>query len=206
MKKLYYAILSSFFCSGISAASFTVTIVGSTYSPAALTVTIGDVITIQASATHPLVQVSNADWSAQATTSLVGGWGVKTADYTFTISTANSIYFLCQNHGPFGMKGRIDIGSVGLNENNFINNFNLFPNPATDKLILDFVTVSTSQINVKLFNMLGQESSVLLKDSQVSVGNNHINFDLPVTLANGTYFVVISSNERRTVKKIVVNK
>jgi len=62
---------------GMNAATFSVNISGFSYSPASLTVAVGDVITIQASGTHPLVQVDGATWNAGGTSSVTGGWGVK---------------------------------------------------------------------------------------------------------------------------------
>ncbi|MCX6256431.1 MAG: putative Ig domain-containing protein, partial [Bacteroidia bacterium] len=108
MKKIIFSIVVCIIIiNAIKATNFTVTIVNFTYSPALTTVNVGDVVTIDASTLHPLVQVSAATWNANLATPLPGGWGVKTSNYTFTITTTDTIYFVCQNHVSIGMKGRI---------------------------------------------------------------------------------------------------
>ncbi len=60
MKKILSILLIALASLGLKANSYTVTISGFTYSSATLAVSVGDVITISASATHPLTEVSQA--------------------------------------------------------------------------------------------------------------------------------------------------
>ncbi|HXB40461.1 MAG TPA: hypothetical protein VNZ49_07950 [Bacteroidia bacterium] len=54
-------------------ANINITISGFTYSPNATTAVVGDVVTIQASTTHPLVQVDQTNWNANTPTPVSGG-------------------------------------------------------------------------------------------------------------------------------------
>ncbi|MBL7916862.1 MAG: hypothetical protein JNM96_00600, partial [Bacteroidia bacterium] len=98
MKKIYSFLFAALLCVGANATSYTISVSGTSYSPNTLTVSIGDVVTIEASASHPLVQVDNTVWTANGTTSLSTGWGETTANHTFTITNTNTIYYVCKNH------------------------------------------------------------------------------------------------------------
>ena len=119
MKKIYLTFLFSITMLVIRATSFNITVVaGPAYSTPNLTVSIGDVVTISASGTHPLVEVDLANYTAGTPNAMSGGWGTKTSAYTFTITSGNSIYYGCGNHMGMGMKGKIDVtGGVGVFEN-----------------------------------------------------------------------------------------
>ncbi len=121
MKKNYITlILIITFVVG-KAATYTVNISGFTYSPATLTVNIGDVVTIQANSSHPLIEVDQTTWTAGGTSTLTTGFGVKNSNYTFTVSTTNTIYYACQFHAGMGMKGKIDVSIPTSIDNNSFN-------------------------------------------------------------------------------------
>src|SRR5262245_34631010 len=98
MKKIYILLFVCMTSISVHAASYTIAINGFFYSPPSLTVSIEDVVTIQANTSHPAVEVDQPTWNANGTTPMTGGWGIKSADYTFTITSTNSIYFVCQIH------------------------------------------------------------------------------------------------------------
>lgn len=189
------------------ATSFTVSISGFAYSPATLTVSVGDVVTIQASGVHPLVQVDLTAWNTPTNTPLGAGWGVKSSNYTFTVATVGNIYYVCQNHYSMGMKGMITVNATGVKENvNFLQKFDLYPNPAQNNVLVSFGLNNSSDVSVKLFNLLGQEVSVLTSNTFLSEGNHNFNYELPSTIANGSYFVEVSSDNKKATKKLIVNR
>ena len=208
MKKIYTLLFACATFLSIKAASFTITVVGFAYSPASLTVTAGDVVTIQTSSMHPTAQVDATTWNANGTTTLTGGWGVKTADYTFTASAVGTIYYVCQAHVLSGMKGTINVvATVGINEKTaFLNSFELFPNPATNTIGLNFSLNANSSLSAKLFNVLGQEVSVLIPNTNLQDNNYSYKLDVPANIPSGTYFVLITANENRFTKKLVIAK
>lgn len=106
---------------------------GFTWSPATVNAVVGDTISIVASGTHPAVQVDQSTWNANGATPLAGGWGTKTATYTFVIAAATDIYYVCQNHVSMGMKGKILVTATGVNQVSAPSlAVSLFPNPVTN--------------------------------------------------------------------------
>src|SRR5947207_1117659 len=115
------------------AANINITISGFAYSPNATSANIGDVVTIQASSMHPLVQVDQTTWLANGNTPMGSGWGTKTAAYTFTITTASAIYYVCANHVSTNqMKGLIGVSNGIMSTTAASYNINLYPNPVSN--------------------------------------------------------------------------
>ena len=86
MKSTFFSfIFASLFFLNTSAANFNITFVNLTYVPDNINVNVGDQVTIDASFTHPLQQVSQATWDANGTTPLSGGFN-STSNFTFTIT------------------------------------------------------------------------------------------------------------------------
>ena len=204
MKKIYSIILLIIITVCAKATSYTVTISGFSYSPATLTVSVGDVVTIQASGTHPLVEVSQSTWGASGTASLSTGFGVKTSNYTFTITTANDIYYVCQNHAGMGMKGQITVSSVGIKEQgDIVGNISLFPNPAKDKFSVKFNLTESATITAKIYSICGQEIESIYKE--FNAGTNVLNFDLQNNIPAGIYFVQLNYHSKKITKKLIID-
>lgn len=205
MKKIYSILLLSIIAVSMKATSYTVTISGFSYSPATLTVTVGDVVTISASGTHPLAEVSQTTWNAAGNTPLSSGFGVKTSAYTFTIISATDIYYVCQNHVGSGMKGMITVSTVGVKEqNNAVSNINIFPNPAKDKLSVKFNSLDQVILTAKLYSICGQEVECLVANKEFNAGLNTINFDLK-NIPSGVYFMQLNAGSYKVTKKIIVD-
>lgn len=170
--------------SALFATNHQITISGTNYSPSLLVVQINDVVNIEASSTHPLVQVSKATWDASLNTELAGGWGTKTASYQFTITTTDTIYFVCQQHASIGMKGRIVVDAVnGMKKTTIAKNY-LFTNPSKGQEI-QFNNNNGISLKIEIFNSGGS----LVKSVSAEPGLNKIN------LSSGIYFMRISSAE-----------
>lgn len=205
MKKIYNLFLMLFFAMGMNATSYTVTIVGSSYSPSTLNTNIGDVVTIQADGSHPLVEVDLATWNANGTTPKAGGFGVKTSDYTFTITNTNTIYFVCQAHASSGMKGQITASTTSLAKDvSPINNIQLFPNPAKDKVFLKFMASDNGNIKGKLFNVTGAEVPFASIDENYEAGEISITYLLPARLPQGIYLLELIYGNKKSIHKVIV--
>ncbi|MGZ3884053.1 MAG: T9SS type A sorting domain-containing protein [Bacteroidia bacterium] len=208
MKKIYFILLACIAFAGAKATTYTVSISGFAYTPNTLTVSIGDMVVFNGpSATHPTAQVDGSTWTANGTTPKTGGWGVMTSNFTFTATAAGTVYYVCQNHvASSNMKGQIVVNSVGINESaNLLQNISLFPNPAQENVKVNFSLKGASDVSIKLFNMLGQEVSTLTPNMPLAPGNYNYSFDVPA-LNNGTYFMEINTNEKRSVRKFVISK
>lgn len=208
MKKIYLVLFICIAFLGAKSATFTVNISGFTYSPSTLTVAVGDVVIFQP-AGHPTAQVTQTTWNANGTATMTGGWGSSTSNFTVNAVSVGTIYYVCTAHVGLGMKGTITVVSgVGVNEtaNNFLNNYNLFPNPATTNVQVSFGLTETSTVSIKLFNVAGQEVKVFVSDLNLAADNYEYNFELPQSIASGNYFIEVSSGNRKSTKKLLVSK
>jgi plastocyanin len=206
MKKFYIFALSCLAFTFANAASFTVTIVGNTYSPATLTVSIGDVVTIQANSTHPLVEVDQTTWNNNQSTPKAGGFGPVTADYTFTVSTTNTIYYVCTAHVSMGMKGMITVSAAGIaSHSNFLQELNLFPNPAQSEMKMKFNLTEPSLISIKLTSVSGSETVQLINNLKLSEGKHEYGFDL-LTLPSGNYICEIRSGKEKITRPVLISR
>lgn len=190
MKTINAIILSSllFICNNVYADTYNISaisgIAGWMYVPSTINAQIGDTINIFASSSHPLIQVDSSTWQANGTTPLSGGWGTKTSDYTFIITQAEDIYFVCQFHvSSMNMKGSISVSGtpVGLSNKTYSNEINIFPNPGKNIIYIDSRR-SEGEKSIELFNIQGKLvfssnlSSKLLsvKVSEIGTAGNYL--------------------------------
>ena len=207
MKKIYTILLLTIATVCLKATSYTITTSGFTYSPPTLTVTVGDVVTIVANGTHPLAEVSQTTWMANGTATLSTGFGNKSANYTFTISSTNSIYYVCTNHVGSGMKGQITVASTtGINEQyNAIGTISLFPNPAKDKFSVKFNSTENGIVSTKLYSVCGQEIESIIADKDFTTGANTLNFEIQKNIPSGVYFIQLDFNSKKIVRKLIID-
>lgn len=117
MIKFYTTLLVTVMISALcSATDYTIVTQGLSYSPAELTVQIGDFVTIVASGNHPTTEVGEAAWNSNQLVPLVDGFGTNTSTFTFEITDPGVIYYVCDNHIASGMKGRITVEALGVEE------------------------------------------------------------------------------------------
>lgn len=206
MKKIYSVILLSILAVSMKATSYTVTISGFAYSPATLTVSIGDVVTIAASGSHPLSEVSQTTWNASGTSTLSTGFGNKTSNYTFTVTSASDIYYVCTVHVSMGMKGKIVVSSVGVKEEaDAISYISMFPNPAKDKFSVKFNSTDNGSVTAKIYSICGQEIESLVVNKEFNAGVTTLNFDLQNHIPAGVYFVQLNYNSKKVTRKLIID-
>ncbi len=92
---------------------------------------------------------------------------------------------------------------LGINDvNSGITGVNVFPNPATDNLTLNFILSKNAAINCKLFNATGQE--VLNSGSEnYNKGIHNKTIDLSL-IGNGVYMLCMETSNGRSIQKVVV--
>ncbi|MBK7817579.1 MAG: T9SS type A sorting domain-containing protein [Sphingobacteriaceae bacterium] len=203
MKKIYTLLFVCISLMSARATSYTISTSGTSYSPNSLTVSIGDVITIQASGAHPLAQVDQTTWNANGTATVSGGWGTTTANHTFTVSSANSIYFVCTNHVGSGMKGQITVAASGINENsNVVNSLSIFPVPASETIHLNYSLKESALIEIDMISLSGQKAASLVNEIQL-IGTQQKVLNVPSNLASGVYFIQISANGLKTEERLI---
>lgn len=155
--------------------------VGFTFSPALLTVQAGTDITVTIGGQHTMTEVSEATWNANGNTSN-GGFNFGPGTNTLNLTIPGTYYYVCSPHANMGMKGRIVVeSSTGLAEQTFDRSFTLYPNPASDELVLS--TTIAPGAELVLIDMQGRE--VLRWTVQ---GNDRINV---TQLSAGSYTAVL---------------
>ncbi|HTA26402.1 MAG TPA: T9SS type A sorting domain-containing protein, partial [Bacteroidia bacterium] len=82
--------------------------------------------------------------------------------------------------------------------------FNMYPNPTNGITTLAFKLDKEQNVNVQLFNMLGQQ---VYSDNEgtMSSGNHTISMD-GSSLQNGVYFVKFTSDNATTTQKLIIQK
>lgn len=128
------------------------------------------------------------DWNPSdglSDTSLEKGfWAKPDTSINYTLTIEDSMGCTKTSPGPFYF---INISPVGINEPNQANKVNVFPNPATDIVTIEFEENREIK-RIKLINSAGQE---ILNES--SFGFTH-QVDVS-SLANGNYIIEIISGD-----------
>lgn len=198
MKKIYTLLLSTM-ALGITAQAdnYLVSFAGISYDQPVLNVVIGDVVTIQASPTHPLRQVSQATWDVNGSTQLSGGFGTETTDYTFAITSLDEIYYVCAAHVAAGMKGKIVVSAAtGIQGAAAVTSLMVYPNPVTHGSVTVKAAEQLDGQTMEFYNSSGQ----LVKAVALSGLQTEIN----VRLANGVYSAVLLKDDKAIARKRLV--
>jgi hypothetical protein len=93
--------------------------------------------------------------------------------------------------------------NVGINEVNTSNNsnFNVYPNPSTGLLTVNYSSKENTTLNIQLTNLEGQ---IIYSEQKQLDGIYNQNLDFS-SLAKGIYFLEIITNKETLVKKIILN-
>ncbi len=207
MKQFLLLLSSLFLLIGKSnAATFDIAIVGFAYSPSTLTVNVGDIVNIEASSFHPLVQVSQSSWNSNDNTLLSGGFN-STTTFNLTITAAmagTTIYYACSNHAASGMKGQINVNVVSNILENKIREFNFtaYPNPVVSKAWINVSVKKAGIVSLSVYDQNGKFVS-LIADRNTQPGEITLPFDVSV-LQKGTYILQMRTSQGMMRKRILI--
>ena len=200
MKRICFLLtaLLGFAASDAFATSYTVDISGISYTPSTLNVVVGDEITIQASGNHPLAEVSQSTWDANGATPMPGGFGVQTSSYTFTVSMAGTIYYVCQAHVSAGMKGLINVSvATGIIDATSDADLKVYPNIVMNGVFnVSAKTDVLKGATLELFSTNGQLVKSFLLETESAA--------LRAKLATGTYMAVIRKDNEAILRQRMV--
>lgn len=91
--------------------------------------------------------------------------------------------------------------SIGINEESIINEYlNIYPNPTTNQITLEFDLIENKNTSIEIKNILGQTLRKI--DNGFSNGNNKIEIDLS-EFASGLYLVSLQNGDQLVSKKII---
>ena len=94
-------------------------------------------------------------------------------------------------------------GPVGLQDNETIYDFFVFPNPANSIANVQFLLPkSQQQMNIQLLNIIGEQVKNIFSGN-LSSGQHNLSIDVS-DLAPGVYFVTISNPTRKVVRRFIV--
>ena len=162
------------------------------------------------------LEINNQGFTVQRSTDAINftniGWvpghgnstEQNTYDYNDYNVSPNIIYYyrLIQVDNN-GHQTPTDIVQATLTGGNIFEIGPLFPNPAGDHSSLNITTSQAQGVNVKLFDIIGQQ--ITSKDYSLSSGVNAINFNTQ-PLAGGTYTVIIEADDNLYSRKLIVAK
>ncbi len=174
------------------------------FSPSTITITQNDNVIFTLSSFHDAVEVSLDTWNADGISPIIG-FQVPFGGGTLAGSqlSVGTHYFVCENHGPMGMKGSIIVTAFsGIINHEVQDDILVYPNPAKDNISVQVDPASLKVVEIKLFNFQGKLVSVLLSKTEIS-GFYRQSFSLKNTTP-GIYFVQILSDETTTYQKVVV--
>jgi hypothetical protein len=92
----------------------------------------------------------------------------------------------------------VTICNVGLTENNIENQFAVYPNPATDKVVV-MLNNANKDTQIQILNAIGQ---VVLTRTNLTE-KNELNTE---SLSKGVYFVRVSNGKESSTSKLIINK
>jgi len=112
-------------------------------------------------------------------------------------------YNLVSSAGTFTGGHYLVNTSLGVEENVLsLNQVNLFPNPASQMVNINYTLENSSEVKISIFNIAGQE---VYTENIVEgfAGENFSEINVS-SFVKGTYFVKIQSNESNVTKKLIV--
>jgi type IX secretion system substrate protein len=93
---------------------------------------------------------------------------------------------------------------VGINENaGDKSGFNIYPNPASGQVKLDFKLEEASNLSCKLYNSMGQLKRILLENVKTNESAFSLSFDSK-NIDNGIYFCELTINNIKYIKKLII--
>jgi hypothetical protein len=91
---------------------------------------------------------------------------------------------------------------LSVSETEFKNtNINIFPNPASDLIAIQFDNIVNFDYTVELFDLTGR----LVQNTKINKGQTIAYFDVE-TVYNGTYLVRISNGDNSETRKVIIHK
>ena len=170
---------------------------GNTFTPATITINLGDTVNFAIGAYHNAQEVSEQTWGDNGTTLLTGGFDVPfngglVLPEKLGIGTH---YFICKPHVSLGMKGTIIVqGTTSISKEQLLSDISIYPNPATDRINIK----AGSDMLGALYSIADQSGRKVLT-GEISEENTSLDISY---LSNGLYFLKVGIKPENTFKLI----
>lgn len=160
---------------------------GNSFSPDEILVNIGDTVVFNLSTSHDAVEVSEATWNANGTTSN-GGFSLPLGGGMVVMQSAGMHYFVCTVHASMGMKGKIEVSDLSVAKIEYApEQIRIFPNPVEDKLSIR----GMKDIDIiEIYDVTG--STIYRSVAQNGLGEAEISV---AELVPGLYFLVLRGED-----------
>jgi len=146
------------------------------------------------------INFSNIGW--------VPGHDNSTTEHTYDYNDYNAVpdilyYYRLIQVDNNGHQSPTDVVTAALTGGTVFEIGEPFPNPAYDHSTLNITTSQAQNVNVKMYDIIGQQ--ITSKDYNLLAGLNAISFNT-LTLAGGTYTIIISAGDNLYSRKLVITK
>ena len=197
MKKLFLSLLVLLTSTIGFCTTWVITNSGFTFSPATITITIGDDVTYNLDGSHNVVEVSQSTWNANGNTALAGGFQTSFGGGSVLASelAVGTHYYVCSPHASLGMKGVIIVQSTtDIEESQMETNLSVYPNPSNNIITIK----SRNNMIGSKYYIMDQKGRPFFKDK---LANETTSIDIS-QLNPGIYLLQIVGQRRQSIKII----
>jgi plastocyanin len=180
---------------------------GNSFSPANISINVGDTVSFEISYYHNTVEVSKSTYDANDSV-WNKGFALPSGGGKHVFNTAGTYYYVCQPHASLGMKGIITVGVTSkittesiLSKNEMI----VYPNPAKDFVNIKFNLLNNDNISVSLFDVTGRQIQKLIS-AQYLMGESDQTYSLNENIMPGRYFIRMSTSNGSVTKPLIIIK
>ena len=209
MKKIYFLtfVFAIMFSSIICAKTYLVTNSSLTFSPANITIVVGDTVKFQLSNIHNVVEVTKSSYDNNDSTSS-GGFRLPYGGGVLHFDAVGTYYFVCAPHAHLGMKGIIEVKDISTSiekaGNKSENQLTIYPNPAAGFINIKASLNTTSSVKLQLFDITGKIVQTQV-DENVSPGQYLRVFEFEKNIKAGRYIIQFTCNDGCYRQIILVN-
>lgn len=173
------------------ATRYTVTNVGTSFSPSSLTIKAGDTVIFSLSNEHNAVEVSLATYNSNGNTSN-GGFSVTYGGGTVIMRNPGTYYYVCQPHAQVGMKGVITVqAALGIDSpSGNITTLDVQTNSAARDIRLKYQLQSKTKVTIELVNSSGV-CVAILESGYKDAGLQEETYVMDKPFSSGLYFVIL---------------
>ncbi|HUL45123.1 MAG TPA: T9SS type A sorting domain-containing protein [Bacteroidota bacterium] len=199
-----------------NAVTHTINNSGYTFTPASVTINLGDTVSFVLASIHFAVEVDQTTWNADGNTSN-GGFTTDVGGGMVVLSQVGTYYYVCGYHYSLGMKGMISVVEpTGVNDpgHPLPQRYELaqnYPNPFNPSTVISFDLPAESQVKLTVVNTQGSVVATLV-DGEMPGGSHSIRWSA-ANFASGLYFYTMEATSRvdsrlvfRQVRKMLVIK
>jgi len=158
-----------------------------------------------------VVDAQSVTNSGQATAVVTGGtapysyfWNTTPAQLTQTAIGLASGTYTVQVTDANGCTATdtVNVVNVGVVEYTFGENIELYPNPASNNVTVEYLFSTSVDLNTVIYNSVGQ---VVYNETEYNTTSNTITIDV-ADLSDGVYYVVFSDGNYTETKRLVIQK